>query len=269
MSKDQYQLRRQYEAERELGDRIRQSTRAERPELLRHLYAELRKRAPSHPRLSGDANSGKYERVEAQMRLLRPWINGNPGVFLEFAPGAGHLAAEMCRHAGRVIAVDISRQLSTDQAFPGNFNFLIYDGYKLDLPDNSVDMAFSYQMIEHIHPEDVPLHFQMAWRLLRPGGIYLFATPHRFSGPHDISRHFSDVPRGLHLKEWSYKELIPILDQTGFSNWHICRRGRYIPRPARATLRLESFFNGIPTRLRRRLSRRIFAGIVMAARKMS
>jgi hypothetical protein len=72
-------------------------------------------------------------------------------------------------------------------------------------------------LIEHFHPEDTPLHFQMVSRILKKGGQYIFRTPQITAGPHDISKYFSDVPEGFHLKEWTYTEIRPILEEAGFT----------------------------------------------------
>jgi SAM-dependent methyltransferase len=146
---------------------------------------------------------------------------------------------------------------------------VVYDGYHLDLPDHCADLLFSYQFIEHLHPDDVLLHFQLAHRLLRPGGKYIFATPHRFSGPHDISRLFSDVPQGFHLKEWTYRELAAVVKAARFSRWHSYRLGRLRPSWAvnLVTLGAELALSPWPRRLRRKLSARLFTAVTMGVQK--
>jgi len=187
------QLRRHYEVEKELAARLLKSTRAERTRMFATLYSELFTRVPDHPRLvRRDAAQSSQEAVARQMSLLRGQLEG-VGTFLEFAPGDCRLSFEVCRSVGKVYAVDISDQSGGAAARPGNFELIVYDGYQLGLPDRCIDLAFSYQFLEHLHPEDVALHFQLIKRLLKPGGRYIFSTPHRYSGPHDISAHFSDT----------------------------------------------------------------------------
>ena len=63
------------------------------------------------------------------------------------------------------------------------------DGVHLDmfkLPE-SYDAVISNQVIEHLHRDDLAIHFRAAWRVLRPGGRYVFATPHCTQG-HPTSR---------------------------------------------------------------------------------
>ena len=98
---------------------------------------------------------------------------------------------------------------------PRNFELIVYDGYELPIPDNTIDVVFSDQLIEHFHPDDTLFHFRLVRRILKPGGVYVFRTPHGFSGPHDISQYFCHSAKGFHLKEWTYVELSRLLHQVG------------------------------------------------------
>lgn len=83
-------------------------------------------------------------------------------------------------------------------------------------PANSFDLVFSQEVLEHLHPEDVPGHFAEAYRLLRPKGILAVETPNRRTGPQDVSRGFARVAEGLHLKEWTVRELLELFHAAGF-----------------------------------------------------
>ncbi len=117
------------------------------------------------------------------------------------------------------IAVDIAERPDIAADKPKNFNFIVYDGYNLNLPDNSIDVAFSNQVIEHLHPDDTIDHLRLVYRLLRPGGVYVFCTPEKLSGPFDISRYFSNEPQGFHLREWMFIELSGLIQSVGFCCW--------------------------------------------------
>jgi SAM-dependent methyltransferase len=263
------QLRHHYSVEKELASQLRVSTREERSVLFGKLYQELFDRVPDHPRLvRRDTPEFSRRSIAARLRLLKPFLSPRK-TFLEFAPGDCRLLAEAAPLVEKAIGVDISDQRGED-APPAGFQLVIYDGYHLDLPPASVDVLFSYQFLEHLHPADVDLHFALAYRLLRPGGVYVFATPHRISGPHDVSRHFSDTPEGFHLKEWTYCEMFEVLKRAGFVSASTYRSGK--PRHSRAvtalTLALEAILTWIPNRKwQRRLSRDIFQSVTMVAFK--
>ena len=260
-------LRHHYEVEKELGDRMRASTREERTELFSRLYDELFERVPDHPRLTRRETPEESRRgVEARMAILAPQL-GADKTLVEFAPGDCRLAYEACRHARRVIGVDISDQRADGEEAPENFQLVVYDGYHVDIEPESADVVFSYQFLEHLHPDDVPPHFELARRLLRPGGCYVFDTPHALSGPHDISRFFSDTPQGFHLKEWTYRGMFAVLEQAGFSRSFTFRRRRARMNSATnlLTLAVEGGVACLPRSLSRGLRKRLFPAVTMIA----
>jgi len=80
------------------------------------------------------------------------------------------------------------------------------------------DAVISTQVIEHLHPDDLVTHFSNALALLKPGGICVFDTPHRGTGPHDLSDLLGfERPQFMHLKEYDYCELRDALKKAGFS----------------------------------------------------
>ncbi len=262
-------LRYHYEVERELAEKLRHSTREQRTNLYKTLYDELFQRVPDHPRLRRIENPESLARaVEARMTILRPLLN-DVETFLEFAPGDCRLAFEVANYVKKVYAVDISDQSGKIKNIPSNFELIVYDGYNLDLPKASIDLVFSYQFLEHLHPDDVELHLQLAFSLLKENGVYLISTPHAFSGPHDISVYFSDTPQGFHLKEWTYSEVLQISKQIGFKQMLIYRFGRFLTLDIlnRINLVLESIVGKLPRNLQRKISRRTFNSITVLLKK--
>lgn len=264
-------LRHHFEVERELASRMRASSREERTELFKTLYGELFERVPDHPRLTRRETPEESRRgVEKQLRLIRPHL-GKDVTLLEIAPGDCRLGHAACEFCDRVIGVDISDQRASDDVSPENFELVVYDGYHLDLPDASVDIAFSYQFLEHLHPDDVDPHFEMIHRLLKPGGLYVFDTPHRYSGPHDVSRHFGDTLQCFHFQEWTYREMRALARRHGFQNTWMNRSGKE-QRSVLANLandRVESVTGMFPKKLRDIFSSRLFQSVCLTAQKAS
>ena len=211
----------QYLVEKEIAERLKASSREERKRIYASMYDELFAKVPDHPRLTRRANEEMTRRVNADKYSLVERFLGGSFVFAEFAPGDCRFAFEVAQRAKRVIGIDISDQRNPEDVVPANFELIVYDGYDLsEVQDDSVDIAFSDQMIEHLHPEDTRLHFELILRILKPGGKYVFRTPQALTGPHDISAHFSDVPEGLHLKEWTFGEMLELVKTIGFSKFH-------------------------------------------------
>ncbi|MDD5217273.1 MAG: class I SAM-dependent methyltransferase [Candidatus Omnitrophica bacterium] len=212
------QVKNHYLVEKSIAEKIKQSKREERKLIYATMYGSLLRQVPDHPRLTrrGDAPLLLRE-VRSKLVLVKRFLRPS-STFVEFAPGDCRFSMAVAKYVKRVWGVDISDQSIRSAKAPDNFRLIVYDGYTLEgIEEGSVDVIFSDQLIEHIHPEDTQLHFELAYRLLKEQGVYVFRTPHSFSGPHDISQYFSDEPQGFHLKEWTYRELKPLLKKAGFS----------------------------------------------------
>jgi SAM-dependent methyltransferase len=189
---------------------------------------------------------------------------------LEFAPGDCEFSAALAPQVERVIGVDISDQRQPGRNWPANFSLVVYDGYDLPtIPPGSVDVIFSDQLLEHLHPDDAAHHMRLCYALLKPGGRYVLRTPHADSGPWDVSRYFCDEPEGFHLKEWTYREMREALISAGFSGvlaaWNareICR-----PLPLAWFLGVEALFARLPKRIRRKLIRPLIPTLLCVAIK--
>jgi len=262
-------LRHHFEVERELAAKLRGSSRSERLQLFETLYNELFERVPDHPRLvRRETPEQSRIKVEGQLRLLRPFLKPE-STLLEIAPGdckLAHAASGMCRN---VIGVDISDQQGTAAVAPPNFLLKVYDGYQIDLPDSVADVAFSYQFLEHLHPDDVETHLHLVRRLLKPGGKYVIGTPHRFSGPHDISRFFGDELVCFHFQEWTFRTLEKALKAVGFRSVRVFRGGKF--RASRLSADFNKLAEGVvgrlPSNLRKAVSRRFYHAVTLVGER--
>ena len=222
MSRTKTEIREHYELEKALANVLRHSTRKDRRRLYTVVYDELFRQIPHHPLLIRKHDPATTrEAVTSQMRLLRRFLKPAT-VFLELGPGDCSLSFAVAQHVTHVHAVDVSAELMRSTNIPKNVTLTVSDGIAIPLPDNSVDVAYSNQLIEHLHPEDLHEQAHAIWRVLEPGGMYLCVTPNRLSGPHDISRGFDTVATGFHLKEYTNGELDRLFRQVGFAKTRIC-----------------------------------------------
>jgi SAM-dependent methyltransferase len=211
------QIRNHYEVEKAIAARLMSASREERKKIYAGMYDELFAKVPDHSRLSRREDEAETRRVNrTKFALVRGDVDKST-VFAEFAPGDCRFVMEVAPLVKQAVGIDISDQRNPADPVPDNFTLIVYDGYELDkISDGTIDILFSDQLVEHFHPEDTALHFQTAYRILKKGGKYIFRTPNALSGPHDISKYFSDTPQGFHLKEWTYSEIRPVLLQVGF-----------------------------------------------------
>lgn len=248
------QLRQHYLIERELADRLRRATKEERKILYGECYDELFRRVPDHPQLVRKADAVvQREAVAARAALVRVFLR--PGAtFMEIGPGDCSLAIEMCAVAARVFAIDVSAEITARAECPPNFALLLSDGASIPLPECTADVAFSYQLIEHLHPADALEHACEVHRTLVSGGVYVCVTPSRLNGPHDISRYFDDVATGFHMREYTNEELIALFRRAGFSRAYplLGVSGRFYRLPPAPLVALERAIARVPGRARKR-----------------
>ena len=170
-------------------------------------------------------------------------------------------------------AIDISYCITDNLDTPENFNLIISDATKISLTSNSANLIFSDQFVEHLHPEDAINHFKEVYRILCNKGHYVCLTPHRFSGPHDISVYFDDVATGLHLKEYSNAEIENLMRQVGFTNIRtiVKYKSKTIIFPIKLINWIEKVVAKLPVHIRRKVARlpilRNFLGISIIGQK--
>lgn len=58
-------------------------------------------------------------------------------------------------------------------------NLVHYDGRRIPFPDNSFDVIVSFDVLEHIPNLDSFLKKEI-WRVLKPGGLFIFQTPNKY-----------------------------------------------------------------------------------------
>jgi len=207
-----------YLVERELSDRLLVAPQDLRLQLYQQIYEELFRRVHDHPQITRKADDDR-RRIVAQLRRLAPFLTANTR-FLEIGAGDCRLSFMLSTLVKEVHAIDVSETISATDKTPANFAFHLTNGVSVCVPDGSIDLAYSNQLMEHLHPDDAVMQLENIFRSLDDGGRYICVTPNRLSGPHDISYYFSDKANGLHLKEYDHRDLISLMRQVGFRKIH-------------------------------------------------
>ena len=207
---------RHYEIECSLADRLRNASEAERKDLYKAVYNELFLSVPDHPQLTMAHDQRAAERETArQFGIIRPFLTRDSTV-LEIGAGSCHLSIELAKHVRYVYALDVSDEIAGKTELPLNCRLVLCDGMTVPLEANSVDVAYSNQLMEHLHPDDALKQLREIYHVLKPSGKYVCITPNRLCGPHDVSRDFDERPRGFHLREYDNRDLTALFKEAGF-----------------------------------------------------
>ncbi|WP_207480492.1 class I SAM-dependent methyltransferase [Arenibaculum pallidiluteum] len=244
-------LRFHYEVEKRLAEKLRDSTKESRSSLYRDCYEELFRTVGDHPQLTNKFDNDAAH-VKRRLRLLLPMLRPD-ATLLEIGAGDCRLSIAAAPHVRKVIALDVAPAIMARNDLPANVEPCLSDGTSIPVPPGSVDIAYSDQLMEHLHPDDALEQLRNVFAALKPGGRYLCITPNRLSGPHDVSRYFEDVATGLHLREYTNRDLLVLMRDVGFREVRavLAAKGRKIAEvPASMVSAVEGVFGALPRRLR-------------------
>jgi SAM-dependent methyltransferase len=244
-----------YQVEKELAARLRSASCDERRSgMYTSVYDELLRRVRHHPLLNSVSDPTRSAgQVAYHVNSLAPFIKPDT-VFLEVGAGECALSLALAPRVKHVYALDVSNEITARVRPPPNFTLVISNGTNIPVPAGSVNVAYSNQLMEHLHPDDAAEQLREIFAALAPGGTYLCCTPNRFTGPHDISREFDAEATGLHLHEYCVRELDRILRNAGFRSTRIYFPSRHVLAPVGPFAALESTLAMLPTRSRRTLA---------------
>lgn len=84
---------------------------------------------------------------------------------------------EIAKRVKRVYALDVSNELTENVVLPKNAELIMSDGVSIPVPGNSVDVAFSDQLMEHLHPDDAVEQLGNIYDALAPGARMFVLLP--------------------------------------------------------------------------------------------
>lgn len=214
--------------ERRLTLELLDSTPAKRWIVFERCYTELYDELEWLNRVTGVSTVPK----EQQFADWNTEVGRSPRAIYEVGSGKGQLIAYLAELGHNCTGTDVSQERGDKHQpdGPPNLRWAKTDGVHLDRFEQlaSYDLVLSNQVIEHLHPDDTQEHFDSAFRILKPGGRYLFSTPHRHGGPFDVSVVFQyDAPHGMHLKEYMFHELMLIATRAGFRDLYVVMPVRF------------------------------------------
>ncbi|MBX3463482.1 MAG: methyltransferase domain-containing protein [Planctomycetes bacterium] len=131
--------------------------------------------------------------------------------------GIGRMDEFVAPRVHSLVGVDVSGEMvarATERLrhLP-NVRFVEGDGFTLPLPDRSLGLVFSHIVLQHTPRHVARGYFAEAWRVLRPGGDFVFQMPEAVPGaPPD--------PPGddtFEMRFWSEPDLRTAVELAGFT----------------------------------------------------
>jgi 2-polyprenyl-3-methyl-5-hydroxy-6-metoxy-1,4-benzoquinol methylase len=254
--------RQQYELEKSLREEILSSSRQNRCSIVASVYAKLFSAFPDHS-VFEIALEERLQKGKLSAGLIAPLLPESAKV-LEVGCGRGDTLMVLKSMGYNCIGIEASSHMLNMHNSDLDVQFGTAD--KLNFDNDIFDAVFCQEVLEHLHPDDVPLFFQESFRVLKSGGILSVETPNKTTGPQDISRGFSTIAQGLHLKEWTVSELNEQFLLAGFRNiksilspQFLARRYSFVHRLTKVPIQFKHF-QDIILRFIPNLSLRTFIG---------
>jgi cyclopropane fatty-acyl-phospholipid synthase-like methyltransferase len=223
-----------WDLERRLRDELLSSDAAGRAEVYVRCYTELYKQLPW---LNEFSDSGATVPDWVRYAIWVAAIGPAPHKIFEIGAGQGRMLRYLASLGHECTGSDVTSQRAAATLGQENetLKSVIDNAVSVvSVKDAEYDRVLSDQVIEHLHPKDIGTHFETVRRLLRAGGRYLVCCPHIYSGPADVSRVFEcGEAGGLHLKEYTWREVIDVAKSAGFDIV-------YCPMPARLSRLLKT-----------------------------
>jgi SAM-dependent methyltransferase len=256
-----------YQVERELSDRLRKATGTERKALYATVYDELYRLIPDHPKFKEKEKPDLQRvRVFSQFNFVRRFLRSE-STFLEVGAGDCALTTEVAKHVMKAFAFDVSQEITRGIILPANTSLVISKEGEIPFDRESIDITFSSDVMEHLHPEDAYEQLEAIYAALKPSGLYVCHTPNRLTGPWDISKYFDDVSTCLHLHEYTVRELDGLFKKVGFTRtcYYAEGRGKFIRFPIFIAKIIENLLEAMPLSVRRLLTRTLLFKALLGA----
>lgn len=99
----------------------------------------------------------------------------------------------------------------------------------LEMEDNSIDVFYADNVIEHLIPDEADCIFGLLYRKMKKKGILILFIPNWHTGPHDVTQYYlkkGQRAKGFHFMEMSCIETTQLLCRHGFKPNKVIKNGK-------------------------------------------
>jgi (2Fe-2S) ferredoxin/2-polyprenyl-3-methyl-5-hydroxy-6-metoxy-1,4-benzoquinol methylase len=166
---------------------------------------------------AGDAFRSSGERdVKAFFSDLEHLLHPDQTV-ADIGCGIGRMDEFVAPRVQSLVGIDVSGEMVARATrrlrhLP-NVRFVECDGFSLPLPDRSLGLVFSHIVLQHTPRHVARAYFAAAYRVLRPGGDFVFQMPEAVPGaPPD-----PPADDTFEMRFWTEADLRAAVEQAGFA----------------------------------------------------
>lgn len=161
---------------------------------------------------------------DSLIRLAAKSTGGLKGKVLDYGCGPGILLEKLLNRGVQCEGADTSpdsleiaaRRLSNNaQRCP----LTLLKGLPSAIPDNSFDVVFFVETIEHVLPEELPQTLSELQRIVRPGGHVVVSTPHdeNLKASHTVCPECgARYHKMQHVSKWTSQTIAAAMEQVGW-----------------------------------------------------
>lgn len=198
-----------------------------------------------------NTNGNLYWRARGNLRRYPiprwPFFYGNGQVLVDVGCGWGRWSIAAARAGFKPIGIDVhidalaaagrvTRQVGVQA------DFVCAGAERLPFRSGSIDVLFSYSVLQHLDREKVAAFFKEASRVLKPEGACLIQLPNK-TGLYNIllqaKRKFTDARAGtFEMRYWSKSNIQGVVEKAGLERLKILTDGFFTQNPQLSDLDL-------------------------------
>jgi 2-polyprenyl-3-methyl-5-hydroxy-6-metoxy-1,4-benzoquinol methylase len=198
-----------------------------------------------------NTNGNLYWRARGNLRRYPiprwPFFHGDGQLLVDVGCGWGRWSIAAARAGFKPIGIDVhidalaaagrvTRQVGVQA------DFVCAGAERLPFRSGSIDVLFSYSVLQHLDREKVAAFFKEASRVLKPDGACLIQLPNK-TGLYNIllqaKRNFTDArPGTFEMRYWSKSNIQSVVEKAGLEKLKILTDGFFTQNPQLSDLDL-------------------------------